>query len=116
MRESALQRAIVLAIEAAGCYVCNVIVAGRQGTPDLLVCVDGRFLALEVKRPGEHPAPLQVVEAQRVVRAGGDAYIVYDVKGALEFVKALRALPLARPPAPHPSARRAAAASPPAAP
>ena len=94
MRESALQRAIIDALEREGVYVVNVVVAGRKGTLDLLCCVDGRFLALEVKLPSVDPTPIQVVEAKRVIAAGGDAFIVTDVKGALEFVRAIRRLGL----------------------
>lgn len=36
---------------------------GKNGVPDILGCLpDGRMLALEVKRPGEKPTPLQKYE------------------------------------------------------
>ncbi|MCM8750408.1 hypothetical protein NET02_14755 [Thermomicrobiaceae bacterium CFH 74404] len=29
----------------------------RPGVPDVLACVQGRFVAIEVKRPGRRPTP-----------------------------------------------------------
>lgn len=86
MSEAKLQRAIVLALEAAGCYVVNVVVAGRQGTADLVVCAGGRFVALEVKQPGRYPTAIQRVEAQRVAAAGGKSHVVRSVDEALAVI------------------------------
>lgn len=80
--EAALQRSIIVALEAAGCYVVNVVVAGRKGTPDLLVCHEGRFIALEVKRLGQKPTAIQRVELARVAAHGGTAAVVHSVDEA----------------------------------
>jgi hypothetical protein len=32
----------------------------KAGTPDLLACVRGRFVAVELKQPGKKPTPLQM--------------------------------------------------------
>lgn len=45
-----------------------------------------RWLAIEVKRPGEHPTPAQLAFLERVRRAGGIALVAYsldDVRQAL---------------------------------
>lgn len=86
MSESSLQHDIIAALEAAGAYVCNVVHAGRDGTPDLLVCSRGQFIALEIKLPGRRADPLQQVEAQRVHRAGGLAAVIHSVDEALAAV------------------------------
>ena len=83
MRESALQRAIIRALETRGCYVVNVVVAGRTGTPDLIVCHEGHYIALEVKLPKQQPTAIQLVERQRVLRAGGAFAVVRSVEEAL---------------------------------
>lgn len=89
--EAALQRAIIKALETEGCYVANIVVAGRAGTPDLLVCVPrpeggAQFLALEVKLPAGRVTPLQRVELQRVEAAGGTALVVRSVSEALAAI------------------------------
>lgn len=54
---------------------------GRYATgwPDVVGAHRGRFLALEVKRPGGKPTPLQVRELQRWERAGAIAAVVTSV-------------------------------------
>lgn len=47
----------------------------RAGVPDYLVCVGGRFLAIELKRDGTEPDARQELEARRIVAAGG-LYVV----------------------------------------
>ncbi len=85
--ESRLQRQIIAALEAEGYYVCNVVVAGRAGTADLLVCAKGRFIALEVKTPAGRVSPLQVLENKRVLAAGGAGFVVRSVGDALACVR-----------------------------
>lgn len=60
----------------------------RAGIPDLLVCAPGgRFVALEVKRPGKKPTKLQEIELAHLKRAGAVAAVVTNPGDA---VKALR--------------------------
>ena len=54
------------------------------GIPDLLCCVKGRFIALEVKFMQGKPSPAQLIMLQRIKRAGGYSAIVRSVSGALE--------------------------------
>ncbi|MDO4681110.1 MAG: VRR-NUC domain-containing protein [Aerococcus sp.] len=50
------------------------------GTPDILACVDGRFVAIEVKRPkGGVVSPLQQHQMQKIKRAGGLAMVAHSV-------------------------------------
>lgn len=60
----------------------------QAGIPDLLCCVEGRFVALEVKLPtGNHPVSrLQAAQLERIDRAGGIAYVVRSPAEALERV------------------------------
>lgn len=83
MRESALQRAIIVALEAHGAYVVRVVAPTRSGIADLIVCWHGRFIALEVKTPAGRVTPLQLVEAGRVAEAGGQFFVVRSVIDAL---------------------------------
>lgn len=53
---------------------------GRAGIPDLLVCLDGVFLALEVKLPGKKTTKLQDRELDAIEHAGGFARVVQSVE------------------------------------
>ena len=49
----------------------------ENGTPDILACVNGYFLAIEVKAPEGKPSELQLVKIDEIRKAGGFAYVVY---------------------------------------
>ena len=48
-----------------------------RGTPDILGCVNGSFVALELKAEGGHPSKLQELKISKINKAGGYARIVY---------------------------------------
>lgn len=84
-RESVIQRHIVAELRLRGCYVYNAhgSIYSIRGTPDLLVCCDGRFVALEVKQPGRDVTSLQEIRLGEIRRAGGAAAMVRSVDDAL---------------------------------
>ena len=84
--ESAIQRRIILALREAGTYVVKVQVADA-GTPDLLVCHGGRFIAMEVKKPGQYPTAIQRHRIAQIQAAGGVATVVRSVEDALASLK-----------------------------
>lgn len=49
----------------------------ENGTPDILACVNGYFLAIEVKAQNGTPSALQLVKINDIREAGGFAYVVY---------------------------------------
>lgn len=59
---------------------------GKSGVSDKLLCLAGAFWAVEVKRPGKGPTPIQARRMEEIRRAGGHA-----VAGTAEIViQALR--------------------------
>ena len=52
----------------------------HAGTPDILACVKGRFIAIEVKRPKGVISELQKANIELIKRAGGVAFIAYSVE------------------------------------
>lgn len=58
------------------------------GTPDLLLCVRGRFIALEVKRPGRLSTltRLQQQHIDKIKTSGGHAAVATSVEEALKEV------------------------------
>ncbi|HVA92198.1 MAG TPA: VRR-NUC domain-containing protein [Chloroflexota bacterium] len=61
----------------------------RRGTPDLLGCYRGRALALECKRPGGKPTPLQAAELAAWWSAGAIAEVVHSADEVIEILKGL---------------------------
>jgi Holliday junction resolvase len=51
---------------------------GRSGVPDIIACVNGRFLAIECKAGANKPTALQVREIELIRLAGGVAVVVNE--------------------------------------
>ena len=52
------------------------------GVPDLLVCVAGRYLAMEVKVGKNKPTPIQLRRIEEIEIAGGRALVVRSLAEA----------------------------------
>jgi Holliday junction resolvase len=51
-------------------------VFGKSGLPDLMVVIEGRLIALEVKRPGKAATRLQKHRMEQLRKAGAVAEVV----------------------------------------
>ncbi len=51
---------------------------GRSGVPDIVCCVGGAFLGIEVKAGKNKPTVLQTREIEAIRRAGGTAVVAND--------------------------------------
>jgi len=51
---------------------------GRSGVPDIVCCVNGYFLAIEVKAGTNKPTALQVREIEVIRRSNGVAVVAND--------------------------------------
>lgn len=49
----------------------------KSGVPDILACVNGYFVGIEVKAQNGKPSELQLYNIQQIRKAGGFAYVVY---------------------------------------
>lgn len=54
---------------------------GKSGVSDKIVCLNGAFWSIEVKRPGKYPTAIQTRRMNEVRKAGGHA-----VAGTAEVV------------------------------
>lgn len=78
MRESVFQAKVMRYLRGKGAYVLNVA-GGTQipkGTPDLLVCYKGRFIALELKTDTGKTSPMQKEKICDIRRADGYARVL----------------------------------------
>lgn len=55
---------------------------GTAGILDIIACMGGRFVALEVKQPGGKPTRLQEITLGKIREAGGIAAVVTSVEEA----------------------------------
>ena len=49
----------------------------KVGTPDILACVNGYFVAVEVKAENGKPSELQLYHLEQIENAGGLAFLLY---------------------------------------
>lgn len=49
----------------------------KIGVPDILACVDGHFLGIEVKASNGKPSPLQIHNLRKIDDAGGYGILLY---------------------------------------
>lgn len=60
------------------------------GLPDLIGVHHGRFIAVEVKMPGNTTSAIQDRVIDKIRKAGGRVVVAYSVDDALKVLKATR--------------------------
>lgn len=60
----------------------------RSGIPDILACVNGKFIGIELKREdgSGRPSPQQEIEVKKINQAGGYAIISSDYNEIKNFI------------------------------
>ena len=92
MTEQQIQKAIIKLLETEySAYVVKVERASKAGVPDLLVCLEGKFIAIEVKRPETklHVSALQQYNLDKAEDAGGFSLVAYNTEMVEEFIESL---------------------------
>lgn len=79
MREKPFELKLRKYLESRGHWVVKYFANGytKSGIPDLLACVNGRFVAIEVKGDGGYLSPLQVYTIGKIKDSGGVTMVVY---------------------------------------
>lgn len=49
----------------------------KEGIPDILACIDGKFVAIEVKAPNGKPTVVQLVTLRKIRTTGGFGLLLY---------------------------------------
>ena len=88
--EAAVKKKIHAALKAQGAYAVNYIggLHANNGTPDILACLDGRFIGIEAKAGSNKPTDLQIVNLRKITEAGGLALVINETN--LELLRDLR--------------------------
>lgn len=89
--ESNLQQKCVAYLKKRKIYHVNVHGGGwgAKGTPDILACINGDFVAFELKVGSNKMQPDQIIHQRRIVRSGGKHYTPYTVKEFIEIIEGL---------------------------
>ena len=83
MTEQQLQRKITQWLKSKEIYHFKVISANKKGVPDVIACVDGLFVAIEVKLPSGRVSELQDYNIEQITGSGGLAFVARS----LDYVK-----------------------------
>lgn len=58
-----------------------------RGTLDLILCINGKFVAIELKSGNEQPDPLQQYEIEKILKAGGMVFVVNPMNWPDVFIQ-----------------------------
>lgn len=77
--ETLFRRKVQAALDLLpNCWFESIQQQAIQGTPDILGCVNGYFVGLELKAtPTGKPSALQALKLQRIVDANGVAFVLH---------------------------------------
>ncbi len=86
--EGVIKKQIRDYLDEIGAYhFCPVQMGMGARTLDILACVHGRFIGIEVKRPGiVDPSPLQRITIKKIADAGGVAFTTDGFMRAKKFI------------------------------
>ena len=87
MKESQIQKKILHYLKTKGIYAFKIVTANRKGIPDIAVCYKGKYLALEVKRPGGKTTPLQDINLRQIRDSGGKAEVVTCLEEVIDILQ-----------------------------
>jgi len=90
MKEKTLQTKIIKYLESCGAYVRKISIANRNGTPDILGCLNGKFFGIEVKGEGNRVTQLQDYNLKKIEAAGGSAIVARTMEDVFNLVRVLR--------------------------
>ena len=79
MTEQKIQEKIMKWLKTKGAICNKTIGMSKAGWPDLLCCFKGRFIGLEVKKPGQRATKLQEFKLAELKAAGAYVGVVTSV-------------------------------------
>lgn len=88
--EQQVQKKIINYIESLDeAYVVKVVSATKSGVPDILCCVSGTFVGIEVKRPESrnNVSKLQEYNLNLIEKAGGHSLVAWNTEMVKEFIE-----------------------------
>ena len=92
IKESELQSKCIDYLNTKGIYFINKYGDGRsgKGCPDLILCINGRFVACELKVGSNDLQDDQKIHKIRIERSGGLHYSPYTLEEFIKIVEGLK--------------------------
>ena len=78
-REKVFENKIKVYLKSIGAYFIKTHGDrfSKSGTPDIIACVNGHFVAAEVKAEDGKPSELQLYHLEQIRKAGGYSFLLY---------------------------------------
>ena len=73
--------------EYPGVWVYKAADRWTSGIPDLLLCIEGRFYAIELKVGRNQPTKIQRYVIEKIKASGGRAEVCHSVDEVREFLR-----------------------------
>ena len=93
-REKAFEVQVKNFLKEQGCWVLKTWGGGfqRSGVPDLLICHNGHFIAVELKAANGKPSALQEWNIEEIKKAGGTAMVLFpkDFEDFKEIIRRVK--------------------------
>lgn len=89
MRESQIQTKIIKYLNGIGAYSIKTITTNKNGCPDIICCLNGKFIALEVKADKGIVSKLQEHNIKQIKNSGGIAEVVRSVDEVKKIIECL---------------------------
>lgn len=85
--EGKVKDAVVKILKELGAYYFYPVTGGfgRSGVPDIVACLDGRFIGIECKAGSNKPTALQSAELSKIEKAGGVGLVINEE--TVEYLK-----------------------------
>ncbi len=88
--EQAIQTSIIRYIKSIGGLPIKqnqIGIYAQAGVPDIIACIKGKFVAIEVKRPGKKPEPIQEAFLESITKKGGLAFWADNLDKVKNIIK-----------------------------
>jgi len=86
VKEQAIQAKILKLLKPY--YTVKVVAATKAGVPDILACINGHFVGIEVKTPKTktNTSELQKYNLRKIEENGGYSLVAWSVEQVEEFI------------------------------
>lgn len=76
LSESAFQSKVAKFLNSQDCFWFKVIRANKSGIPDIIVCKNGLFIAIELKKETGFASSIQKVQLKRIKKNKGLSFLL----------------------------------------
>jgi hypothetical protein len=91
MLEKTLQAKILRYLKTMpNCWTVKTITSNKSGVPDIIACINGKFVAIEVKQKNQKATPIQEYNGKKIQEANGEWHLVNDYDQFLTIIRKTR--------------------------